>query len=81
MNMLSVAGGDDDGDDVQVSFNDKLVAVVRATQVGINRLSPLLKEPERDVLRSMVQPHTAWQSDAVEERGRVDEVTSFRHLL
>ena len=39
--MLSVAGGDDDGDDVQVSFNDKLGAVVRATQVRINRLSPL----------------------------------------
>ena len=79
--MLSVAGGDLDGDDVEVSFNEKLVAVVRASQEGINRLSPLLKQLELDVLQSIVQPHTAWHTDIVEERGYLDEVMSCRHLL
>ncbi|CAE6915440.1 unnamed protein product, partial [Symbiodinium natans] len=47
-----MAGGDLDGDHVQVSFNDKLLAIVRATPDSVARLAPLLKTLEDDIVAS-----------------------------
>ncbi|CAE7613785.1 unnamed protein product, partial [Symbiodinium sp. KB8] len=62
-------GGDLDGDYVQVSFNQKIVALVRGTGTGVQRLGPLFQRLEADIVASMTEPCTGWQSDRVEQRG------------
>ena len=61
--FVFVTGGDLDGDDVQVSFNEKLISIVRATQAAVQRMRPYLKALEADVLANAAAPCTAWQQD------------------
>ena len=63
-------GGDLDGDHVQISFNEKLVALMRATQSAVDRLAPLRWRLETDVIDSMTEPATGWENGGAEARGR-----------
>ncbi|CAE7464859.1 unnamed protein product [Symbiodinium sp. CCMP2456] len=53
-----MAGGDLDGDLVQISFNEKLIALMRAAQAAVERLAPLRWRLEADVIDSMTEPAT-----------------------
>ena len=64
----------EDGDGVQISFNEKLLDLVRATQDAVNRLKGLLQQLASDVVESAVAPTAPWRSDAVADRGRSGEV-------
>ena len=62
-------GGDLDGDLVHVSFNGKLLAIVRATHAAVQRMRPYLQLLEADVLAGAAKPCTVWEM-AVEDRGQ-----------
>ena len=64
-----VTGGDLDGDLVHVSFNEKLISIVRATHAVVQRMKRYLQLLEADVLADAVKPCTFWDS-AAEDRGR-----------
>ncbi|CAE7592032.1 unnamed protein product [Symbiodinium sp. CCMP2456] len=73
-----MAGGDLDGDLVQVSFNEKLIALMRATQAAVERLAPLRWRLEADVIDSMTEPATGWENGGAEARGHSPECCPFR---
>ena len=55
---------------MQISFNEKLVALMRATQSAVDRLAPLRWRLETDVIDSMTEPATGWENGGAEARGR-----------